>query len=578
MKWFYNWKIKWKLIAAFVFIALAAATVGMVATAFIYQISTANNEMYERHTVTMRELADIARDYQRQRVALRDLYIDKDASTREEHINEMKELDIQLSNSLNKFEDSIRDDAVRKEYDKLLQGVHAFREIRDEIIEHIQANRMDQAHDLFTGGYAHELVAGIQEATDRIFALHTGQAQKSAQINASRANIATIIMLGIIVSTIMVAIGVGIFNARIISKPIHEMVEVAEKLAANDLNVHIETDTGDEIGILARAFRKMADNLNEFMTGVQNASEQVAAGAVQVSDASIALSEGATEQASSIEELTASLEEISSQTRLNAQHADQANELAENAKMNATQGNVRMQEMLQAMDEINVSSGNIYKIIRVIDDIAFQTNILALNAGVEAARAGQQGKGFAVVAEEVRTLAARSANAAKETAELIESSIKKVEDGTRIAKETAEDLNKVVEEVEKVAGLVNDIAAASNEQATGIEQINQGIVQVSEVVQTNSATSEEGAAASEELSSQAALLKEMVSRFKLKKNDSSRMELPEITPEVLKMLEKISENNNKEVVISREEDMREPVAVGAGRIALSDEEFGKYSI
>lgn len=577
MKWFYNWKIAWKLIAAFVFIALTAATVGLVGTVYIYQVSNSSKDMYERHTVTMPKLADIARDYQKQRVALRDLYIDKDISTREEHINEIKEADIDLANSISNFEASIRNEAVRQEFDKLLQGIHAFREIRDEIIHHIQANQMDQAHDLFTGGYAHELVGGIQEATDRIFDLHTSQAQESAQINASKANIATIIMVVIIITSIMVAIGVGIFNARIISKPINEMVEVAEKLAANDLNVHIETDTRDEIGTLARAFRRMVDNLNEFMTNVQNASEQVAAGAVQVSDASIALSEGATEQASSIEELTASLEEISSQTRLNAQNANQANELAENAKMNAAQGNVQMQEMLQAMDEINVSSGNIYKIIKVIDDIAFQTNILALNAAVEAARAGQQGKGFAVVAEEVRTLAARSANAARETAELIEGSIKKVEGGTRIAKDTAEALNKIVEEVERVAGLVNGITVASNEQATGIEQINQGIMQVSEVVQTNSATSEEGAAASEELSSQAALLKEMVSRFELKKSTSSHRELTEISPEVLKMLEKMSENN-KEESISMEEARGEAAVSRTGRIPLSDEEFGKYSM
>jgi len=180
-------------------------------------------------------------------------------------------------------------------------------------------------------------------------------------------------------------------------------------------------------------------------------------------------------------------------------NANQASELAEVVKENAEKGNVQMGEMLNSMEEINNSSANISRIIKVIDDIAFQTNILALNAAVEAARAGQHGKGFAVVAEEVRNLAAKSAQAARETTELIE-----------------EALTDIVSGIEKSAALVKDIATASNEQAYGIAQINKGLEQVSQVVQNNSATAEESAAASEELSSQAELLKEMVNRFQLK--------------------------------------------------------------
>jgi len=228
--------------------------------------------------------------------------------------------------------------------------------------------------------------------------------------------------------------------------------------------------------------------------------------------------------------------------KLNASNANQANELALAAKEGAIKGNEQMKGMLKAMEEINEGSGSIFKIIKVIDEIAFQTNILALNAAVEAARAGQHGKGFAVVAEEVRNLAARSANAAKETTGLIEDSMKKVEGGTKIANDTAAALSQIVEGVTQVTNLVGEIATASNEQALGINQVNQGILQVSDVVQANFATSEESAAASEELSSQAELLREQVSQFKLKKTTGSSYKVFEdLNPEVLRMIEDMSQ-------------------------------------
>ncbi len=287
-------------------------------------------------------------------------------------------------------------------------------------------------------------------------------------------------------------------------------------MSNNDFTVSSSVDYKGDFIQIKKSVTSISDSMSNVLGMINSAAEQVSSGSNLVSKSSMELSQGATQQASAVQELSASLEEIASQTAKNVGNAQSANRLAQSARSNAENGNYKMADMLSAMDEISESSSNINKIIKVIDDIAFQTNILALNAAVEAARAGQHGKGFAVVAEEVRTLASRSAQAAKETTTLIEGTIKKVEMGSAIADETAKALTEIVEEIAKAADLVESITRASDEQAIAVEQIKQGIQQVSNVVQNNAATSEESAAASEELSSQAAHLKETVSAFKLK--------------------------------------------------------------
>jgi len=458
-----------------------------------------------------------------------------------------------------------------------------------------------------------EIFDSLADTTLELVQYNKDEANKlSSNASTIYANTRTILLVVIII-VIIICLVLSIIITSSIVKPINKLVKVADILASGDVDVNVVTKSNDEIGDLTRSFgrmietisqqaiaaeriadgdltvevevrsekdllnkklHQMVENNNEILSSIASASEQVAVGAKQVSDASISLSEGATEQASSIEELTASIEEISSQTELNAQNATQANTLAEAAKINASESNDQMKAMLTAMEDINESSSSIYKIIKVIDDIAFQTNILALNAAVEAARAGQHGKGFAVVAEEVRTLAARSASAAKETADMIEGSLKKAEGGTVIAKETAESLNNIVIEIEKVANLVGDIAVASNEQASGISQINQGIIQVSQVIQANSATSEESAAASEELSSQAILLKETVSKFKLKQSTEKYNQYESLSPDVLRMLENMADKNKKNV--SQAENTAKESFGSKPKITLSDSEFGKY--
>lgn len=346
-------------------------------------------------------------------------------------------------------------------------------------------------------------------------------------------------------------------------KPIKDVISGMSQIAEGNLQVSVSENYKGEFGLLAASVNTTINSLNAVLTELNTASEQVYTGSSQVSDASQSLSQGATQQASAVEELNASISDIAAQTKENADNANEAKTLALKVKENAEAGNRHMDEMLKSMSNINESSANISKIIKVIDEIAFQTNILALNAAVEAARAGQHGKGFAVVAEEVRNLAARSANAAKETTELIEGSIEKINKGTQITNDTAKALEEIVEGVSKAAVLVAEIAALSNEQASSISQISVGVEQVSQVVQANSSTAEQSAAASEELSSQAELLKEMVSSFKLK-NSNKDISLKNL-------------NRNKHEYIEQSNiAVKEAVISNKPKIALSDKEFGKY--
>ncbi len=351
---------------------------------------------------------------------------------------------------------------------------------------------------------------------------------------------------------------------------VQEISVTLNEMAQGNLRLAITREYRGDFANIKSSLNDIIRSFNNVLNDIHNTATQVALGARQVSDSAQTLSQGSTEQASSVEQLTASMEEISAQTKQNSLSANQASDIANSAKNGAIEGNKQMKEMLNAMQEINESSSNISKIIKVIDEIAFQTNILALNAAVEAARAGQHGKGFAVVAEEVRNLAARSANAAKETTVLIESSIKKVEDGSKIAEDTANALNTIVDSVSTATNLVSEIAKASNEQALGIAQVNQGIIQVSQVVQMNSATSEESAAASEELSSQAEILKEMVGKFQLKQASASNRNKDELSPEILEMIENMKTSRSQSVGSSAV-----PLGVAKEFVAASND-FGKY--
>ncbi len=477
--------------------------------------------------------------------------------------NQAKEFYNLLQNEMTEYEQYILDSNEQSVLNSVKTTVDNYLKQFEKSLAFKDEGKNEEAEKELLG----ESLTAFNAATDSVselIALNERGATASKESAYSTYNTAATSSIVIIVIILIIVIAFSLLLIRSITTPIKELENIVEEIAEGNLDHTITYDGKDELGVLAKGFNKtvihlkeyinyinevtsvlnqiangdlcftlkydyngeffkikeafenLSEVLNHTMGNINQSANQVSDGSAQVSDSSQTLAQGATEQASSVEELVATIGTIANTVTINSDNAQQARDLAYSFGETIKESNTKMDNMIDSMAEITETSSEISKIIKLIDDIAFQTNILSLNAAVEAARAGTAGKGFAVVADEVRNLATKSAEAAKNTSALIKNSIKAVDNGTKIADDTAKILNSVVEKTEALIGTMDSIAKSSESQSDAISQVKDGIEQISNVVQANSASAEESASISEELSEQANILKTLVGKFKLK--------------------------------------------------------------
>ena len=419
-----------------------------------------------------------------------------------------------IARIIDELSPTIRSDEGRKRLAALNEARAAYLPLQQRFVELVRAGRRDDAATLLAEqmraaqlGY----IKALDELTDMQIRLVT-EAVDTGEAHYASAKLLMFALLGG-----MAAVGalLGWWITRSITGPIGQAVGVAERVAAGDLGSRIDVNRGDEAGRLLNALKTMNESLAGIVSTVRGSSESIATGSAQIASGNADLSQRTEEQASALQQTAASMEQLGSTVQQNAENARQANQLAMSASAVAQRGGEVVGEVVHTMRDINTSSRKIVDIITVIDGIAFQTNILALNAAVEAARAGEQGRGFAVVAGEVRNLAQRSAEAAKEIKSLITASVERVEQGSALVDRAGATMEEVVVSIRRVTDIMGEISSASAEQSQGVVQVGEAVGQMDQVTQQNAALVEESAAAAASLNQQAQQLVDAVAVFKL---------------------------------------------------------------
>ena len=561
-----NMKVSAKLITGFLIIVILAAAIGATGIVGMVSISSSSSDMYELQTVPLPYLGRAEENLQRIRVYVREMVMASmqgDMAGVENAFGVIVSLIPKLAENMDAFEAA----ADNEEALKIFRDARAVYEgdLTNTVLAIYAACQISDIPTIMERLVTCRILSDrIINDFDTCMDIMVSDAEAAYLASAALSRTLLIAIITVLVIATAAAMLLAFYISGLVATPINQMAKAFTKLGTegclqfDDEIMKSATECAlrqDEIGQSARGFgglvthltgieknlvdlssgdlstkvktlsakdnighslQKTIDNLNEMFGEINVASVQVTTGAKQVADGSQSLAQGSTEQAATVQELSSSMSEIAQKTKDNSDMAKRAADLADTIKGNAEKGSRQMDEMMSAVKEINAAGQSIGKVIKVIDDIAFQTNILALNAAVEAARAGQHGKGFAVVAEEVRNLAGKSAEAAKDTGVLIANSIEKAEFGARIADDTAASLVEIVSGINESTQLIMEIAKSSEEQFSGIAQINRGIDQVTQVVQQNSATAQQSAAASEEMSGQSAMLEQLISRFRLK--------------------------------------------------------------
>ncbi|MBR7747923.1 methyl-accepting chemotaxis protein [Undibacterium baiyunense] len=450
---------------------------------------------------------------------MRNILLLRDVESQKNEYDGIEKSNTIISNSIVELERRITSKRGQGLIKNLMEASSAFSESTSKFLNHTRAGEYDAALQLMQSDilnkqahYFNTLDALIEYQEHLIAdAIQEGEA---IFIRESRALI-FISVLAVAIATVL-----GWLLSHTLTTQLGKAVNLANKVANGDLRTNIQVNSTDEIGQLSLALREMNEGLIKIVQQVRSGTHTIASASSQIAVGNMDLSSRTEEQASSLEETASSMETLTSIVKKNAENAYQASQLADSASAVATRGGKVVSKVVDTMDAINQSSKKIVDIIGVIDGIAFQTNILALNAAVEAARAGEQGRGFAVVASEVRTLAQRSATAAKEIKALIDDSVSKVTDGTQLVDEAGKTMQEIVTSVKRVNDVIGEISIASNEQTAGIEQINMAILKMDEVTQQNASLVEEAAAAAESMQNQAQSLESAVSVFKLEQQQA----------------------------------------------------------